>query len=67
KGFNYQKYGLNKAKKKGAGYFKLKRGLTPAEFLLDMVPSLNSDGYPVYGELRLNHFRVNQSIPTTGV
>lgn len=61
--FDHRKYGLSKMKKVGAGYYKLKRGLTSARFLIEMVPKLIADGYPLFGEQNLQHNRVSREKP----
>ena len=67
KGFDHRKYGLNRAKQYGAGFFKLKRGLATAEFLLGVAPKLTADGYPLFGEVNLQHHRVNHERPTVEI
>lgn len=63
KGFDQRRYGLSRFKQRGAGYFKLKRGMTAAQFLIEMVPKLTADGYPLFGEATLQHNRVSRDRP----
>ncbi|MEM9773492.1 MAG: DEAD/DEAH box helicase, partial [Chloroflexota bacterium] len=65
--FDHRKYGLNKMKQLGAGYFKLKRGLNAAEFLLANAPKLAADGYPLFGEQKLEYNRINRERPTLDI
>ncbi len=65
--FDHKKYGLTPDRDLGAGFFKLRRGTSPADFLLHMMPSLAVGGYDLLGEQSLQFMRVNRHEPELAI
>ncbi len=65
--FDHKKFGLTPDRNLGAGYFKLRRGTSAAEFLLHLMPALAGGGYQLLGEQTLEHMRVNRNEPELSI